>query len=528
MALADVGTRLRSHQDVVLAGYEAMVDLARFGHGRVAPFQARPYAIDHVSGAFVDVPELLVTRQRVNTADQAEAYVERLGALSDAIHDERRRLGGDARAGIVPPPAVLARIQRRAASLGAGTAEDHPLTVTFENLLTGAIDIDDVTRRDLVGRARRIISRQVLPAYRDLSEDAYALLFDASDIPGVWRLPNGDAYYAKLLALYTRADADPERLHSEGRDLVGKLSDRLDRELFEAGLAEGPVGERLAALALREDQLFEDTPEGRAALVSAMEAWVQAARRHTGPLIGGADAPAMIVTTLPEPLETLSPAVVYRPPSVDGAYPATLSLNMSRRPGLARYSLASLACHEGVPGHHTQATQAMALERMPLIRQVMWPAGYGEGWATYGEDLCAEAGLFETDRLARIGYLQSKLLRAARLVVDTGLHRMRWTRGEAIDYLVTTTGLARSEMAIEVDRYTAWPGQAASDMFGRQQIRTFRARAKAELGMRFDLRAFHREVLSGGPRPLSQVEDDIVRWSGGPPAGAGGSISSGQ
>ena len=378
--------------------------------------------------------------------------------------------------------------------------------------------------------------QRVRPAYVRLAGTLEQLKQTASDVPGVWTLPDGDAYYAAVLALHVHPDVDAEALHREGRAEVDALTLRLeaaldqyeaDEEAVEVEADPAParaalteesepappltVAQRLAVLAMRPDQVFEPTPEGRAALMAEIDRVLAIARRDTPRFI--AHMPDLPVSAaLTSDGERLHALAVYSPPSPDGRAPGLFLIDASDPARLPRYEIPALVLHETVPGHHTEAAFAIEVADLPLIRQLMWVTGYGEGWATYAETLGMETGLFEAEPLAEIGILKSQLFSAARMVSDTGLHHMRWSREEAVDYLMEATGIAREAAEFEVNRIVVWPGQAAAYTGGALQIRTIRARARAVVGDDFDLAAFHYTILSGGPRPLAQVERDLERW----------------
>ncbi|MCU0732453.1 MAG: DUF885 domain-containing protein, partial [Hyphomonas sp.] len=187
-------------------------------------------------------------------------------------------------------------------------------------------------------------------------------------------------------------------------------------------------------------------------------------------------------------------------------------INLTRLADWPDYSLPTLVYHETLPGHHLESGIASEQAGLPLARQLIWNPGYGEGWASYAETLADEGGLYTDDPLGRLGYLQSMLLRAARLVADTGIHQQKWTRDRAISYITSTTGLSPEAAADEVDRYSIWPGQAAAYWIGRQRLLDLRERAQRVLGPKFEPKAFHAAILGGGPRPLDMVEADVTRW----------------
>ncbi|MEM9739971.1 MAG: DUF885 domain-containing protein [Pseudomonadota bacterium] len=527
MPVAPDGSILRGHQETVLRTYTGAVAVAEFGHGRVSLGNAYPYVIDHRAGAWIDLPDLLVTRQRVSNLEDARYFLARISALSSAIEDERLRLLADAEAGVQPPRFVLQALRNRLLEDLAVPPEQDRVIRAFEDQVTGLIDETSQTRQGLRREALDLFVRRVRPAYSELLGTVSTLLGSSTDIPGIWALPDGDAYYDAVLAMHTRADTSAEGLHREARARVDTLTRDLDVVLaaYRLGFEETAsvdgesipvdepvsVGERLAFLAGREDQIYPDTSEGRDELAADLETALKAADAEMKGWI--ARQPALDVTVrVATPRTRLASAALYSPPTPDGADPGILWIDASDPDRWPRYSIPALVLHEGVPGHHTEASFAMGAADLPLIRQLLWNTGYGEGWATYAETLGLESGLYDDNPLAQIGILQSQLFSAARQVVDTGIHRMRWERQEAIDYLVSTTGMPQAAMAAEVDRIAVWPGQASAYTAGANQIVAIRARARAVVGRSFDPAAFHYTLLSGGPRPLEQVEADMERW----------------
>lgn len=512
LPLAPQDSALRRDQVALVTGYRQMVDLSGFGHGRVSQAIARPYVIDQISGGWREVPDLLITRQPVSDKREAMAYLSRLSSLADTLDDERRRLMAEAEAGIVPPEFILEQSARRIAGLARGPAAGHPLVITFEDLLTGAEGLTAREANDLRDMAVRIMSTRTLPAYQRLAEASDALRTRASNVPGVWNLPDGDAYYDALLALYTHQSSSAEEYHRQGQALVAGLSEELDPLLRQAGLEEGSVSQRLARLSARDDQKFTDDGAGRRAFLDELDRLARKARRRAGAWIARLPDTPLAITPLPGALDWGLGEAVYRPPTASGTRPGTLYVSTADLSLWPRFALPALVHHETVPGHHAETSLAMDASRQPDLRRLFWPAGYGEGWATYAETLADEAGLHEGDTLARIGYLQSQLLRAARLVADTGLHRMRWERSRTIDYMVQVTGMPRRQMTAETDRMAAWPGQAASYMAGKQFIQRLRERAEGVLGKDFDPAGFHHTLLAGGPRPLDMLRHDLESW----------------
>lgn len=527
MTLAPEGSALRRDQETVIRTYDNAVRVSQFGHGRVELGNAYPYVADHRSGAWIELPRLIVSSQPVTTRLEAEDYILRLVGLADRIDEERLRLLADGEAGIAPPEAVLVRFAAALdARLARPVAED-PLLTTFENRLPGVPGMGSELRAQLGADAAEIVEARIRPAYERLREAIDTLEQRASDVTGIWALPEGDEYYDALLALHIRPGTNAEALHREGRAMVEELSAQLDSELIAldplletTDLAMGGVGERLARLAADPSQSFAQVPDGialeehdpRQALLAALTQEIDDAERVMSAWIARQPNLSVIASDVPSGQDGLAARAIYQPPAPDRSRPGVLLVDLADFTDWPRFALPALAWHEAVPGHHVEAVFAMEVARPPLIRQLIWHTGYGEGWASYAETLALEAGLADGEPLTRIGALQSQLFSAARMVVDTGLHRMRWTREEAVDYLVETTGMPRDAMASEVDRMTVWPGQASAYIAGQQQIEAIRARAQAVLGDNFDVAAFHYTLLAGGPRPLTQVEADMERW----------------
>lgn len=520
--LPPIGSARRRHLDAVLSAYRASAALAEFGHGRSGPGILRPYAMDQLTGGYLDLPEILMRRQTVRTVSDAEAWLVRLSQLDDTIADETRRLKADADAGIIPPQFILTRMSVLARSFGDIPLETHPLKIASEDILLGVTDTDFEGQRRLAERARHIIEADVLPAYLTLASELEQLSFDAPNNGGLWKLDGGSDWYRAALGYYASdPEISTEAVHKFGTELVWNITAQLDIALTDQGLIEGSVGERLAMLAVREDQAFPNDEDGRAELLQYMRGELERIEPAVAPLLAREPRSNVTITQVPKFLQATAPGGYYTPAPADASAPGFFFINLRDTAEWPRFALPTLVFHETIPGHHVESSTAAEVGELPLIRQMIWNAAFGEGWALYAEDLADEIGIYEADPLGRIGYLQSLLFRAARVAADTGMHQMRWSREETVDYLVTVTGQPRSAMETEVDRYAVWPAQATAYMLGRERIWELRRRAMNTLGDQFDLAAFHHAILSGGPRPLEILEADIDRWIAAQVPGAG-------
>lgn len=520
-------TSTRVTFEVAEISLTSLVEMAAFGHGQTSLGFSRPYAADQLSGAYIDLPDLFINRQLIRNKREAIAYIDRLSQMADAIDDDGRRLLTDARAGVRPPEFILDRMISLIDELRDPATEPenentlnnipspetaHPIVVAFDNLSLGLRDIEPDERRQMVALVEQLINDDIAPAYARFEKTVRDLKADASQTPGIWAARNGDDYYKAALRFYAGETLDPHTLHQEGLQIVERLNAEIDIALQEAGLFEGSIYERLDALNTRPDQLFENTPEGKTALLESLKNRIEITRAELPRLIKTPPRAGLRVAAIPDFLAVNAPGAYYAAAPVDGTVPAIFYINLRDTKEWPAYTLPTLFYHEAIPGHHFESALTSEKGNMPILRQLIWLPVYGEGWALYAEDLAAELGVYKDDPLGQVGYLQSLMFRAARLVTDTGLHHKRWSREQAVDYLVQTTGQSRTAMENEVDRYTVWPGQAVSYMVGRQFIWKLRQRSKDALGDRFNLPEFHDIILSNGPRPLTMVEADVGAW----------------
>ncbi|MEO1028584.1 MAG: DUF885 domain-containing protein, partial [Pseudomonadota bacterium] len=450
----------------------------------------------------------------LRSPDDAAAYLRRFAELPAAIHGEKRRLLGDAKLNTVPPRRILDLVQQNISALTEGPVEEMELVQTFEGLLTGVVDLSASQRQNYRRQAIEIIIQEILPAYAALSEAITGLHENAPEELGLWAQFEGEDYYADLLRHHSGTDLTPDQVFALGETMVTRLSAQIAQELDRAGLlSEDPVGLRLATLSTSEAQAFNTDPEiARAEILDQLEAEIRRAQAVMSRIVDRPPSIPIDVRPVPDLRQLSGASAYYEVASIEGAPLGIFFINLKDPSDWSRFALPTLAYHEGLPGHHLETSTLLEDNEAALLRRLVWLPSYGEGWALYAEDLADELGFYEDRPLARIGYLQSLLFRSARLVVDVGIHAKRWSREEAISYLVDTTGQPRAMMEREVDRYAVWPGQSASYMIGRDQIVRLRRRAEAVLGNQFNLADFHEVILQGGPRPPDLMEADVDRW----------------
>jgi uncharacterized protein (DUF885 family) len=483
-------------REVVLYSlHQREVGPARFGVGTAQ----RPYPITQQQGAYFSVPDFLNSTHVVKSADDAEAYLDRLADFARVLDAENAVQEDAAKRGLLAPAFALDLALGQMAALRKPAPGDASLVTSLVRRAKAA-----GLTADYGARATRIVADSVYPALDRQIALLTRLRRTARADVGLWAVPNGAALYAAALASATTTDFTPDQVHQMGLDQVAEITAKLDSLLKAQGLATGSVSARLDQLNTTPAQLYPDTAEGRAALLASLNGQVRAMQaRLPASFINPPDAP-LEIRSVPVEIQDGAPNGYYYRAALDGSRPAIYWINLKHITDWPKYGLPTLTHHEGVPGHHLQISIAQAAAG-PLIRKTSFFNAYTEGWALYAEQLADETGIYDQDPLGRIGYYQSLLFRACRLVVDTGLHAKRWSREKAIAYMVEITGFPRPRATSEINRYCTMPGQACSYKIGHVSWLRARAKAKTILGDRFDLKQFH-EVLRNGAVPLVILE----------------------
>ena len=483
----------------------------RFDYGIQAPVGgANPYLVSQLTGSYSSIPQFLDTQHPVETAADAEAYLSRLSAFAQVLDVETDRVRADFAAGATPPDFVLRRTgEQFTATLGVDPAQSGLTQSLARRAAEAGI------AGDWAARAERIVRDAVYPAMQRQAEVIADALPNAPTEAGCWRLPDGEAYYRYGVLSYTTTDMSGDEIHEIGLAQVAELTARADEILRAEGLTQGSVGERIAAVARRPDQLYPNTDAGKAQLLADLNAQMAAMQERLPEVFGRLPRAGVEIRRVPVEIEAGAPGGSYQMPSLDGSRPGAYYINLRNTAETPRFTLPTLTYHEATPGHHFQIAVALEAEGIPMLRKMPLFSGYTEGWALYAEQLADEMGVYENDPLGRLGYLQSFMFRAARLVADSGLHHKRWSREQAVRYMVETLGDAESTMTTEVERYCVWPGQACSYKLGHTVWDRTRTAAKAAMGDRFDIRGFHDVALAAGAIPLQVLERVVADWAGG-------------
>jgi uncharacterized protein (DUF885 family) len=473
------------------------------------------YAFSPMLDAVSEMTTFLINNHRIDNRAHADAYVARLrgsAAVIDALVVEAERR---AAAGVRLPRFAYPRLIESARGLttGAPFQGDAPagaLLADFRGKVS-ALGIPAAEESMLVAAAEAALVDSYRPAIDRYVAALQRMEAVADDRAGVWKLPRGAEFYAAQLALFTtRDDLTARDVHALGLAEVERIQSEMRTIMRRVGFA-GTLQEFFEFLRTDDRFYYPDTPEGRRRYLDEstrlIEAVMDAAPRYFNTL----PAASLEVRAVEAFREATATGAFYNPPSLDGSRPGYYYVNLSNMRDNPTYLMESLAYHEGAPGHHFQIALAQELEGMPMMQRLAWFSAYGEGWALYAEQLGRDMGFF-TDPYMDFGRLSWELFRAARLVVDTGLHDQQWTREQAIAYMLGNTPMTEGDITPEVERYIVWPAQAVSYKIGMMTILDLRERARAELGDRFTWGGFHDAVLTAGTLPLPIMADRVRAW----------------
>ena len=498
----------RTSIEVVKSAYRTALEGFALPYGDVPiDWRNTPFVVIQNVGAYIDTPKFLDADHPIETRADAEAYLARLAQMPRQLDGELTRIRAARLKGLVPPAFLL---EKALSQLG----------IALKDAQSGGSIVESIERRTkekgIAGRwgaqAEQIVMSGVVPALQRQIAELTLERARATDIAGMWSRPHGEEYYRWALKASTTTTMSPDEVHKMGLEQLAELHGRMDPLLKSLGYTQGTVGERMQALAKDPRYKFSEGDKGRAEILAYIQQRLGLVR---------AQLPRAFNTMVPGHLEVrrMSPAEEPGAPgayggagSIDGTIPGKFWINLRTTDLHSKYSLPDLAAHEAIPGHVWQGEYA---NKLPLIRTMLAFNAYSEGWALYAEQLVDELGVYNGEPALQLGYLQSIAFRCCRLVVDTGIHVKRWTRQQGVDFFVQKNGSNPLEVASEVDRYCSWPGQACGYKVGHSTINRLRDKAKAELGSKYDLRAFDDAVVLGGNVPMDvlakNVDDYIAR-----------------
>jgi uncharacterized protein (DUF885 family) len=465
-----------------------------------------PYVVSPVAGPHIDTLSTMMIQQSVASPPALDAWLEKLEGLGHGFDAVREKIAADEALGCRPPRVLLQKVLPILDAFAAGDAVRHPLITSLRARLSAA-NLDPKLRAAAEQRAVAALDGRARPAFRRLREHIAAMVPRGQEHAGLWAQPRGDALYAANVRALGDSPLAPQEIHRIGLEQMQRTTAEMDTLLKANGYSTGSVAQRYRALAEEPRLRFADSDAGR------LEA-LDFARR----LLSGAEAryPSILprelfpraqleIRRVPVATEAGAPPAFCDPPSLDGRTPGIFWLNLRDMRAVTRMAVPTTAYHEGIPGHFMADGVARLAGDQPLLLSVASFNAYNEGWALYAERLMAELGAYAQDPFGNLGRLNEELFRAIRLVVDTGMHELRWTRERAIAFASDASGYATSEVEAEVERYMAWPAQALGYKLGQLRLLELRAGLQRRLRARFDVREFHRAVLARGSLPLELI-----------------------
>jgi len=494
--------------DVVAAVFDRSAKGFDFPYGDMAllnsnlSYRPSPYVAAQNTGAFIEIPSFLDSSHTIDSAGAAEDYLSRMSAYAGQLDGETARIRRDGERGMILPDFLLAKT---VGQLQTARQQDPKSWSIVKSLTSRGAEFGSFD-----GEAGQIAVEEIGPAMDRQIAALEALAPKATDKAGVWARPDGEAYYNWALGAATTTNMTADEVHQMGLDELAALHAEMDPILRDLGYTDGGVGQRMAALA--EDPRYQFAPgdKGRAEIMAFIEDVVTDIRGRMPQAFETLVPGFLEVTRIDPSVEAGAPGAYGGAGSVDGTKPGHFWINLRSTDLHNKFDLADLTYHEAIPGHVWQGEYTF---KQSLIRSMLAFNAYSEGWALYAQQIAAELGVYENDAAGRLGYLQSLGFRACRLVVDTGLHSMRWTRQQANEWFVKNNGSNPDAVRGEIDRYCAWPGQACGYKVGHTAINRLRAKAKLELKDKYDFRRFNDAVVLGGAVPmtvLGRIVDDYI------------------
>ncbi|MCF6274384.1 MAG: DUF885 domain-containing protein [Robiginitomaculum sp.] len=471
------------------------------------------YTFNQMFGVQSTIPSFLISRHRIDTLSDAEAYITRLNGVGDYLGTHVRNEKTSAANGIQPPLYVYAHVIRDAKNIIVGEpftkGKLSTILADFKKKID-KLDITDEQREKLYAGAITALKTSFKPAYENLIAEMEILQAKATTDDGVWRLPNGAEYYADRLKRMTTTDMSATEIHNLGLSEVARIHGEMRTIMKQVGF-KGTLQEFFTKVKNDPAQYYEDSGAGRDAYLSDAAKMIDIMETRLDEVFIVKPKAGLVVKKVEAFREKSAGKAFYNQPSADGKTPGTYYANLYQITDMPKYQMEALAYHEGIPGHHMQIAIQMELENVPKFRKYGRFTAYSEGWGLYSEYLPKEMGFYE-DPYSDFGRLAMELWRAARLVVDTGIHDKKWTRQEAIDYLTTNTPNPENDCIKAIERYIIMPGQATAYKIGMIKILALREDAKKKLGDKFDIREYHDVIISSGPVPLSIMEERVDDW----------------
>ncbi len=477
------------------------------------PYRNHNYVFDQMYGAQSSIPAFLINQHSISSSSDAEAYIERLNGIPAYLGGHLNNAKSSAEKGIRPPKFVYGYVRSDITNVLKGSpfseGDDSPLFKDFKEKVN-ALDISSDEKITLIMKANAALLTSVKPAYDALDQWLVEDIKNATDADGAWKLPSGNDYYQKRLASMTTTDMTAQEIHTLGLQEVDRIHTEMRSIMLKVGF-EGELKDFFEFMRTDPQFYYSSDETGRKRYIEEATALINTMKEELPSAFNTFPKADLIVKRVEPFREKSAGKAFYQRPAADGSRPGTYYANLYNMSDMPTYQMEALAYHEGIPGHHMQLAISQELENVPRFRKYGRYTAYTEGWGLYSEFLPKEMGFYQ-DPYSDFGRLAMELWRAARLVVDTGIHEKKWTREQATQYLVTNTPNPEGDCIKAIDRYIVMPGQATAYKIGMIKILEVREKARAAMGSNFSLAGFHDILLASGPIPLSELEINIDEW----------------
>lgn len=480
---------------------------------RDAEFEYSNYPINQISGITVSLPQFLTDSHVIKNKKSVKRYISRLNEFGRVLGEVEYNIKDYRDHGVVAPDFIIEGALKGMRNFIIGGADNNPLVTTMSVKLDKLDGLSLAQKEAFMVDITKAVNDKVIPGYKTMIALHEELLASANHDAGIWRIPNGEKIYEAALKSNTTTDMSADEIHSLGISEVARIAAEMDVILKAEGHEEGSVSQRVKILMQDPAQIYPNTDEGRKAMRGYLGELNAEMMAKAGDYFITLPPQQLNILRIPEYSEDSAPGGYYQPPALDGSLPGRFYINQKNTADNPKWTLPTLLYHEAAPGHHFQISRAMLIKGVPLLRKMSPFTAYTEGWALYAERVAAiDMDMYAGNRLGDLGRLQAEMFRAVRLVVDTGLHHKRWSREQAIEYMVEKTGMTEAEVTREVERYSVWPGQATAYKTGQLAILRIRANAEKTLGDKFVLRDFNEALLENGAMPLGILEDVVNDW----------------
>ncbi|MEC8229304.1 MAG: DUF885 domain-containing protein, partial [Pseudomonadota bacterium] len=477
-------------------------------------YRHHTYIVHQFRAAHTSVPSFLINIHRVTSVDDAKAYIGRLDNVKGYFDQVIDQMQLRENLGVFPPKWAYDQMIEASQNVISGIpfdTSDEPSTLwkDFSDKVD-ALDLSESEAEALKGEAKAALLTSVKPAYEKLIAAFAHQKTVSPEGDGVWRLPDGDKWYQNRLNWFTTTDLTADEVHQIGVENVERIHNAM-RDIMKQVEFTGTLQEFFEFMRTDEQFYYPNTDEGRDRYLAEATAAIDTMREALPDYFGLTPKAPMVVKRVEAFREKSAGKAFYQNPAQDGSRPGIYYANLYDMNAMPTYQMEALAYHEGIPGHHMQRAIALELEGIPQFQKFLSFTAYTEGWGLYTEELAKDMGFYK-DPYSDFGRLAMELWRACRLVVDTGIHAQKWSREEAIDYLIQNTPNPEYDAIKAIERYIAMPGQATAYMIGKLKIMELRETAKATLGDKFSYPEFHDVVLKDGPVPLSVLEEKVNQW----------------